>query len=318
MFFVQPTRSWQDCYRQEQLYVPMPNTEHALRNTRVDKMAFLATDRLTFHYRTQGATDGLPLLLVHGSFGSSRWWQPLLDLLPEQIHAVAPDLRGCGESDKPQNGYTIEEQAADLADFVEVLGWTGFDLVGHGAGGAIAVEFALAHGARVNRLVLVDPAPVEGIFTPTDGLVLLDQMRGDRALLRKALGLLMPTFDPLQSAANAALFKQLTDDASAMAPAAFTAVAESLNHWNRLAEAKRLTLPTLLLWGDQDVVVSREAMTRTLIAIPGANNLEVLHGVGHSPMIEAPLTLAEKIVEFMIEDFAQFDEVRFSVVNQKL
>jgi pimeloyl-ACP methyl ester carboxylesterase len=97
-----------------------------------------------------------------------------------------------------------------------------------------------------------------------------------------------------------------------MAPAAFTALAESLSQWNRFAEARRLTLPTLVVWGELDEIVTREATTRTLIAIPGATNLEVLQGVGHSPMIEAPLTLAEKIVEFIIQDFDNFDEVRAS------
>jgi pimeloyl-ACP methyl ester carboxylesterase len=104
----------------------------------------------------------------------------------------------------------------------------------------------------------------------------------------------------------------LVDDASQMAPAAFTAVAESLGRWNRFGDAVRLTRPTLLVWGDQDEVVSRDAVTRTLIAIPGATSLEILHGVGHSPMIEAPLTLAEKIVDFIAEDFDALEEVRAS------
>ena len=51
-------------------------------------------------------------------------------------------------------------------------------------------------------------------------------------------------------------------------------------------------------------------MTRSLIAIPGANNLEVIRGVGHSPMIEAPLGLAERLIDFITEDYAEFEEVR--------
>ena len=74
--------------------------------------------------------------------------------------------------------------------------------------------------------------------------------------------------------------------------------------------ARALTLPTLLLWGERDGIVSRDATTRTLIAIPGAANLEVLHGVGHSPMLEAPLALAERIISFVAEDFAGYDEIR--------
>jgi len=279
-------------------------------------MPFLATRNLEFHYRQQGQADGLPVLFVHGSYGSGRWWEPLLALLPEEIFAIAPDLRGCGQSEKPNDGYTIETQAEDLWQFAQALGWQGFDLVAHSTGGAIAIELALTHPGLLRALILVDPVPVEGIFTPIETLMALEQMQHDAALLAHALALLMPTLDQTEPQ-QAAFFAKLVDDAHGMAPAAFTAVAESLNHWNRLADAKRLTLPTLLLWGDQDAVVTRDTVARTLIAIPGANNLEILHGVGHSPMIEAPLVLAEKLIDFLSEDFGEFDQVRASAYQGK-
>lgn len=272
-------------------------------------MPLVETTRVRFHYREQGQVDGLPLLLVHGSFGSSRWWEPFLALLPEEIHAVAVDLRGCGLSEKPEQGYTIEEGAADLWAFVEAIGWDEFDLVGHAGGGAIAIEFTLNHPQVVNTLSLIDPAPIEGIFTPVEALMVLEQLKTDESLLRQALASLMPTYS-VDDADHAPFFAQLVADAQGMAPAAFTALAESLNHWNRFGEAKALTLPTLLVWGDQDHLVSRDAMTRSLIAIPGANNLEVIRGVGHSPMIEAPLALAERLIDFITEDYAEFEEVR--------
>ena len=89
-----------------------------------------------------------------------------------------------------------------------------------------------------------------------------------------------------------------------------TGATVALNQWNRFADGRSLRLPTLLIWGDQDVIVDRDATTRTLIAIPGANNLEVLHNVGHSPMIEAPELLVERITDFITEDFVGFEDVR--------
>lgn len=273
------------------------------------------TPRLRFHYREQGQADGLPMLLVHGSFGSSRWWEPLLALLPPEIHAIALDLRGCGQSAKPEQGYTIEEQAADLWSFVEALGWDDFDLVSHASGAAIAVEFTLNHPHVVHTLALVDPAPIEGVFTPLEVILVLEQLKTDETLLHQALASLMPTYD-LDQPDHAAFFAALVADARQMAPAAFTALAESLNHWNRFGDAKALTLPTLLVWGDQDHLVSRDAMTRSLIAIPGANNLEVLRDIGHSPMIEAPVALAERLIEFITEDYAEFEDVRELATEQ--
>ncbi len=266
----------------------------------------VATPRMTFHCRTWGADDGIPVMLLHGSYGTSRWWEGLAAALPEEIYAFAPDLRGCGGSSKPDGGYSITEQAEDVASLARTLGWDDFHLVAHSSSGAIAVEYALTHPGKLSTLMLVSTVPVEGVFTPIDGYMLLEQMRSDRALLAQAMALLMPCVaaavqrgDPAESV----LFETLVDDAQGMAPAAFVDVARSLSQWNRFADARQLTLPTLLVWGDQDVIVDREATTRTLIAIPGANNLEVMHGVGHSPMLEAPQRLAEIYVNFITQDF---------------
>lgn len=274
---------------------------------------FLDTPRLRFHLRTHGAPGGMPMLFLHGSYASSRWWEPLFDLLPDEVFAVAPDLRGCGLTGDPANSsalYAVEEQAADAAALADALdaavGFRNFDLVGHSSGGAVAIEYALNRPAALHTLVLVNSVPVEGVFTPLEAFVALEQMRGDRALLRRALAALMPA----RATEGDPFFDLLVEDAANMAPAAFTEVAAALNRWNRFAEARALTLPTLLLWGELDEIVSRDATTRTLIAIPGAANLEVLHGVGHSPLLEAPLALAERIIAFVAEDFAGYDEVR--------
>ena len=275
-------------------------------------MPTIQTPRLTFHYRATGDADGVPLLLLHGSHASSRWWEPFFAILPDSIYAVAPDLRGCGQSSHSQSGYEIAEQAADLAGLVEALQFSEFDLIGHGSGGAIAIEYALRHRERLHSLILVDSVPIEGAFTPLQGLQLLSQMRTDRSLLRQALAALMPTAPPptMTESEFEAFFDLLVDETANMAPAAFTAVAEALSRWNRLDEAQRLTLPTLLLLGTEDIIVEREQATRSLLAIPGAANLEILRGVGHSPMIESPVTLAERIIDFIAEDFDSFEEAR--------
>ncbi len=128
----------------------------------------------------------------------------------------------------------------------------------------------------------------------------------------------MPAFFPLEgddeeNGPKRAFFNSLVEDAAGMAPAAFTEVAQAVSTWNRFEHANRLTLPTQLIWGELDQIVEREAMTRSLIAIPGANNLEVIRGVGHSPMIEAPLALAELLIDFITDDFAGYEEIRGSV-----
>src|SRR5690606_7423596 len=135
------------------------------------------------------------------------------------------------------------------------LGWSDVDLVGHASGGAIAIELALSHPTLTRTLILVDSAPIEGVFTPIDTFMLLEQMCEDEALLRQALAALMPSLDV--DGADRTLFEQLVADAQAMAPPAFTEIANALGRWNRFADARRLTLPTVLIWGDQDIIVDR-------------------------------------------------------------
>jgi branched-chain amino acid transport system permease protein len=258
------------------------------------------------------------MLLLHGNFASSRWWEPFFAILPDAIYAIAPDLRGCGGSTKSADGYEIHEQAEDIAALVEGLGLEDFDLVGHSSGGAIAIEYALNHADQLHSLILVDTAPVEGVFTPVEGLRLMEQMRTDRDLLGRALATLMPGAPPLtmKAAEFEAFFEDLLNDAQSMAPAAFSGVAQALDRWNRFEEVRRLSLPTLLIWGNKDTIVDRDATTRTLIAIPGAGNLEVLRGVGHSPMIEAPVVLAERIIDFIAEEFEDYAEARHYAEEQ--
>ena len=179
-------------------------------------MHIIQTDRLTFNVRTSGSTDGVPLLLLHGSHATSRWWEPFFAILPDSVRAIAPDLRGCGQSTHSPSGYDIEDQAEDINGLVQALALSDFDLVGHGSGGAIAIEYALRYSQRLHSLILVDSVPVEGAFTPLQGLQILSQMRDDRFLLRQALSALFPTTPPPTMTRQEfdTFTEQLVDDAA--------------------------------------------------------------------------------------------------------
>jgi pimeloyl-ACP methyl ester carboxylesterase len=100
-------------------------------------------------------------------------------------------------------------------------------------------------------------------------------------------------------------FQQLVDDAQGQAPAAFGAAALALGQW-RLdrSDLLQLRLPVLLVWGDRDQIVERAVQTGLLLSIPGANNLEVLRGCGHTPMLERPAAFAQVLLNFIGQDFA--------------
>ena len=248
------------------------------------------------------------ILFVHGGFASSRWWRPVAELLPvDEFTSYLPDLCGCGRSRHPVDSasYRVEQQVADLATLIEHLDLYNLHLVGHSLGAAIALTYAASDPTRLRSLTLVSTPSPAGTPTPPEGYELLEQMRVDRGLLSQALASVMPARAP------DAFFQQVVDDAQGQAPAAFTATAEALDQWRLPPEAlAQLRLPVLLMWGDRDQIVERDVQTRLLLSIPGANNLEIFRGTGHSPMLERTEGFAEALLAFIGQDFAGYSAVR--------
>ena len=249
-----------------------------------------------------------PILFVHGGFASSRWWRPVAELLPvDEFTCYLPDLCGCGRSRRPEDpaSYRVEQQVADLAALIEQLDLNNLHLVGHSLGAAIALTYAATDPSRLRSLTLVSTPSPGGTPTPPEGYELLEQMRVDRGLLSQALASIMPARAP------DAFFQQIVNDAQGQAPAAFTATAEALDQWRLPPEAlAQLRLPVLLMWGDRDQIVERDGQTRLLLSIPGANNLEIFRGTGHSPMLERTEGFVEALLAFIGQDFAEYSAVR--------
>ena len=73
----------------------------------------------------------------HKDFATGRWWERFGALLPPELYAVAPDLRGCGASEQSAAGYDIAEQSADLRGLANALGWGGCHVLAHASSGTI-------------------------------------------------------------------------------------------------------------------------------------------------------------------------------------
>lgn len=259
-------------------------------------MPFLETTRLRQHYIEHG--QGEPILFIHGSFATARWWEPVLALLPVGYRAIAPDLRGCGQSqpaDSPE-AYAVPAQAADLWALADALALEGLHLVGHSYGAAIALQMALDRPGPIRSLTLLDPPSAYGVETPTEVLEYLDRMRADRDLLARALASTMP------ARPTDAFFHSLVEDAYRQSPSAFTGPALALARWQVAHRLTNLRLPVLLVWGELDIIVDRASVIEMLLSIPGANYLEVLRGVGHSAHVEAPATFAQVLLRFLSEN----------------
>jgi pimeloyl-ACP methyl ester carboxylesterase len=102
-----------------------------------------------------GFEEGTPLVCLHGAGGSGRVFQKFLALIGRDRSAYAPDLPGCGESDGPLRPVAATEYAAAMGDFLDSVRLRQVDVLGQGAGAALATELAVTRPTQVRRVVLV-------------------------------------------------------------------------------------------------------------------------------------------------------------------
>ena len=109
------------------------------------------------HYFVGG--EGTPLLLIHGLGARSEDWTPEMPAYAKNgFRVYAIDLLGCGRTDRPDIAYTLGEQVELIRGFLTSVQLEKTDVVGWSLGGWVALEFALRHPERVNRLVAMDSA----------------------------------------------------------------------------------------------------------------------------------------------------------------
>lgn len=99
----------------------------------------------------------VPLLLLHGLADNALVWSSLGDYLAADYHIIAPDMRGHGESSKPDQDYSFDRAIADLEALMDHLGWTSTHIVSHSWTGKLAAIWARKSPERLRSMVLVDP-----------------------------------------------------------------------------------------------------------------------------------------------------------------
>jgi len=117
----------------------------------------IALHGLQINFLESGADSGGPLLvLLHGLGSDATTWMQILPQLGQWAHVLAPDLVGCGESDKPRDAdYSVGAHAARLRDLLRVLGHDRASVVGHSFGGGVAMSFAYQFPERTQQIGLI-------------------------------------------------------------------------------------------------------------------------------------------------------------------
>jgi pimeloyl-ACP methyl ester carboxylesterase len=252
----------------------------------------LPLDGEDIYVRQDGPRDAPALVLLHGLGSSTRWWDRLVPMLARSYHVIRIDLLGHGRSAKPAGGgYAIPQQARRVGQALDRLGVTHAIVVGHSTGGYVATALAEQRGDLVTALALIDTGPRTDAFIsqgPLGRLLevpvvgqLLWRVRTD-GLLRKSLSTAFaPSFQ---------ISQPLVDDVRGMPYHALTAASRATHDYLKQRPLPdRLTAlgkPLLVIFGEQDRRW-RPASAGFYRAVAGAR-VELLPGVGHSPMLEDP------------------------------
>lgn len=250
---------------------------------------------LALSYVEQGSAAGPAVLLLPGPTDSWRSYEPVLERMPPWIRAISVSPRGHGESGKPSSDYGVEDFAGDVIELLDGLEIDRVVLVGHSGSCLVARRVALDHPQRVAGLVL-EAAPTN--------------LRNEMAqqFVRDVIMGLADPIDPdvarsfvadTSSAAVAPeLVDQLVEDVLKVPARVWHAMFSGLLAYDDTSELSRIDLPTLLIWGDQDAIVSREMQDLLTDRLPRAE-LIVYPGVGHTPRWEDPQRFSDDVATFV-------------------
>ena len=243
--------------------------------------------------------EGPSVLFIHGyPMDRSIWAHPMAVL--DGFRRIAPDLRGMGQSDAPDLGYSIETYAGDLAALLDALGVDEVVLCGLSMGGYIAFEFLRRWRRRVRGLVLMDTraeADTPEGKRARDSAAATAREGGASAIAESMVPKLV---GPSTRTEEPEIVEQVRAMVAATpVPGIVGALGAMRDRPDSTADLADLDgLPTLILVGEEDEVIPPARARAMAEAIPGAR-LVVIPGAAHIPPLERPTATTHALLEFL-------------------
>jgi pimeloyl-ACP methyl ester carboxylesterase len=276
----------------------------------------IKTNGVTLHVVTAGPADGQPVVLLHGFPEFWYGWKHQIPALAQAgYRVIVPDQRGYNQSDKPAGleNYTIDKLTGDIVGLIEHFGYTDAFIVGHDWGAMVAWSLGLYHPQRVRRLVTMNvPHPV--VFSRT--------LRGSVGQMLKSwyvaffqipavpefmlsLGGYSVAANAIKSSGKPSTFSDAEMVKYKEAWAREGAVTGMLNWYRAYAQKPparaasiRLAMPTLLIWGKNDVALSHE-MAQPSIDLCDDGQLVLIDDATHWVQHDAPERVNGLLLDFL-------------------
>lgn len=249
------------------------------------------------------AGSGPAVLFLHGWAAFAEIWWGTMRALAPRYHVIALEWPGHGSTPAGDTNISLNELATRAAGAVEALGVGPVTVVGHSLGGRVAALQALDHPTTVSRLVLVDAALNPAYISPLGKRLLtpreLQLTQWLSGLLGRGVGPLQPSDNDHSGGLVGPYLRRARYEALAD-PRALQMYLRELLTGEVEQRLGQLQLPTLVITGARDPLVSPRQARRAAELIPGAE-LCVLPRAMHNPMDDSPADFYSALLEFLDE-----------------
>jgi 2-hydroxy-6-oxonona-2,4-dienedioate hydrolase len=254
---------------------------------------------LNFHRYGSGPT----LVLQHGFVGGGGYFAPLAARLARFFDVICPDLPGFAGSAGQRAEMTVPGLSRSLISLLDALGVERFCLLGHSLGGAVALQTALDHAERIDKLVLYGTGSTGRLpnrFETVEDTLERIQSDGIQATAER----IAATW--FVEGARAPLYEFCVTAAGKPDQAAAMAVLESLQEWEVTGRLDELDMPVLVLCGDHDRSYGLEDTLAMMRRIAGSQFC-VIPNCAHAAHLESPGVFADVLINFLLQGAFQRD-----------
>jgi len=259
-------------------------------------------DGLKIHYKDTGPKDAPVLLLLHGFGSSLQTWDTWSTQLEQRYRVIRLDLPGFGlTGPSPVHDYSEQNDLATLTQFVDKLGLLNFSIIGHSMGGKMAWSLAASVPDRVKALVLMAP---DGFPDTKDigtkpyampSIMGVIKFSLPKYLVRKSIE---PAFFDAK-ALDESLVNRYYD--MLRAPGVRAAILERANqtiYTDPVPRLKKITAPTLLIWGEQDQMIP-SSNAQSYANVLAISQTMLLPNLGHLLQEEQPDVAVKLVTDFL-------------------
>jgi 3-oxoadipate enol-lactonase len=236
------------------------------------------------------AGSGPLVLFVHGVGGNRHHWDEQLKYLAQEFKAAAWDARGYGDSGDYDGPLDFEKDfCADVLRVLEHFGEKKLHLVGLSMGGRIARNFALRHPDRLHSVTLANTSAGIDAMTPEQVAKFVEERRNRTPESVRAL---------MGSRARPEAMEVLRQSVMALHRPMYLKTLEAIVAQDRRAPVEKISLPALVIAGDEDTVYPKGSTRSLAERIPGAQFVE-FKGCGHLSNLEQPEEFNRVLLEFL-------------------